>query len=252
MTEDVEQTEAPVAIKYSDAYKEACFFVWYQNRGKTKFHANDGFPPSDDGKIPSLTTVLKWRNGLGWVERADAMDGEVSRNMEKDAIKMKAEAIKKLAKVAETIVDEGVQFIKENMKPDEFLLFEGYLTPLTIYTGRGFVMPAVLADDAIREDIRRIGFANTMREYRVKYLFTPNEQPFYLDYAPLFEETKLLEPSGQNFNRNILIYKTIGVADRRLKEDLRQVEEIERKYRIREKFVLEHQIGKMKFYSFKD
>jgi len=114
MTEDVEQTEAPVAIKYSDAYKEACFFVWYQNRGKTKFHANDGFPPSDDGKIPSLTTVLKWRNGLGWVERADAMDGEVSRNMEKDAIKMKAEAIKKLAKVAETIVDEGVQFIKEN------------------------------------------------------------------------------------------------------------------------------------------
>ena len=114
MTEDVEQTEAPVAIKYSDAYKEACFFVWYQNRGKTKFHANDGFPPSDDGKIPSLTTVLKWRNGLGWIERADAMDGEVSRNMEKDAIKMKAEAIKKLAKVAETIVDEGVQFIKEN------------------------------------------------------------------------------------------------------------------------------------------
>ena len=114
MLEEVEQTEAPVAIKYSDAYKEACFFVWYQNRGKTKFHANDGFPPSDDGKIPSLTTVLKWRNGLGWVERADAMDGEVSRNMEKDAIKMKAEAIKKLAKVAETIVDEGVQFIKEN------------------------------------------------------------------------------------------------------------------------------------------
>jgi len=149
-------------------------------------------------------------------------------------------------------VRPAVQFIKENMKPDEFLLFEGYLTPLTIYTGRGFVMPAVLADDAIREDIRRIGFANTMREYRVKYLFTPNEQPFYLDYAPLFEETKLLEPSGQNFNRNILIYKTIGVADRRLKEDLRQVEEIERKYRIREKFVLEHQIGKMKFYSFKD
>ena len=114
MTEDVEQTEAPVAIKYSDAYKEACFFVWYQNRGKTKFHANDGFPPSDDGKIPSLTTVLKWRNGLGWIERADAMDGELSRTMEKDAIKMKAEAIKKLAKVAETIVDEGIEFIKKN------------------------------------------------------------------------------------------------------------------------------------------
>jgi hypothetical protein len=149
-------------------------------------------------------------------------------------------------------VRPAVQFIRENTKPDEFLLFEGYLTPLSIYTGRGFVMPAVLADDAIREDIRRIGFANTMRKYRVKYLFTPNEQPFYLDYAPLFEETKLLEPSGQNFNRNLRIYKTIGVTDPGLKDDLRQVEEIERKYRIREKFVLERQIGKMKFYSFRD
>jgi len=149
-------------------------------------------------------------------------------------------------------VREAVQYIKENTNPEDFLLFEGYLTPLTIYTGRGFVMPAVLADDAIREEIRRIGFANTMRKYRVKYLFTPNEKPFYLDYAPLFEKTKLLEPSGQNFNRNIRIYKEIGVTDRGLKEDLRQVEEIERKYNIREKFVLERQFGKMKIYSFKD
>jgi len=149
-------------------------------------------------------------------------------------------------------VRSAVRYIRENTKPEEFLLFEGYLTPLSIYTGRGFVMPSVLADDAIREDIRRIGFANTMRKYRVKYLFTPNEQPFYLDYAPLFEPTKIREPSGQNFNRNILIYKTIGISDRNLKEDLRQVEEIERKYKIREKFVLENQIGKMKFYSFKD
>jgi hypothetical protein len=146
----------------------------------------------------------------------------------------------------------AVRFIQENTKPDEFLLFEGYLTPLSIYTGRGFVMPAVLANDTIRQDIRRIGFANTMRKYRIKYLFTPNDQPFFLDYAPLFEATNLLEPSGQNFNRNILIYKTIGISDQGVKEDLRQVEEIERKYKIREKFILEKQIGKMKFYSFKD
>jgi hypothetical protein len=149
-------------------------------------------------------------------------------------------------------VRSAVRYIQENTKPEEFLLFEGYLTPLSIYTGRGFVMPAVLANDEIREEIRRIGFAKTMRKYRVKYLFTPNEQPFYLDYAPLFEPTNIVEPSGQNFNRNIRIYQTIGISDPGLKEDLRQVEEIERKYAIREKFVLEHQIGKMKFFSFKE
>jgi len=149
-------------------------------------------------------------------------------------------------------VRSAVRFIQENMKPDDFLLFEGYLTPLSIYTGRGFVMPAVLANDTIRQEIRRIGFSNTMHKYRIKYLFTPNDQPFFLDYAPLFEATNLLEPSGQNFNRNILIYKTIGISDNGVKEDLRQVEEIVREYKIPEMFILERQIGKMKFYSFRD
>ena len=108
-----EQIETPVGIKYSDTYIESCFFVWYANRGKTKFHMADGFPPSEEGNTPTLVTVIKWRDNLGWIERADAMDGELSRTMEKDAIKMKAEAIKKLAKVAETLVDEGIEFIKE-------------------------------------------------------------------------------------------------------------------------------------------
>ena len=149
-------------------------------------------------------------------------------------------------------VDNAVQFIKDNTKPDEFILFEGFLTSLSIYTGRGFVMPAVLIDNAIREDIHKIGFADTMRKYKIKYLFTPNERPFYLDYAPLFEPTKIKEPSGKNYNRSITIYKTIGVSDSGISDDLKQVEEIEKKYNIKDKFVLAAQIGRFKFYSFQN
>lgn len=149
-------------------------------------------------------------------------------------------------------VDNAVQFIKDNTKTDEFILFEGFLTPLSIYTRRGFVMPAVLIDNTIREDIHKIGFADTMRKYRIKYLITPNEQPFYLDYAPIFEPTKIKEPSGKNYNRSITIYKTIGVPDSEISDDLQQVREIEKKYNIQEKFVLAAQIGRFKFYSFQN
>jgi len=149
-------------------------------------------------------------------------------------------------------VDNAVQFIKDNTKPDEFILFEGFLTPLSIYTGRGFVMPAVLIDNTIREDIHKVGFAETMRKYRIKYLITPNERPFYMDYAPMFEPTKIVEPSGKNYNRSITIYNTIGVTDSGISDDLRQVEEIEKKYNIQEKFVLAAQIGRFKFYSFQN
>ena len=32
-----------------------------------------------------------------------------------------------------------------------------------------------------------------------------------MDYAPIFEPTRIKEPSGRNFNRSIAIFKTIGV-----------------------------------------
>jgi hypothetical protein len=149
-------------------------------------------------------------------------------------------------------VENAIRYIKENTRPDEFILFEGYLTPLSIYTGRGFVMPAVLIDDAIRRDIRTIGFAETMRKYKVKYLFTPYERPYYADFAPIFEETGITEPSGTNFNRIITIYKTIGVSDPEISKDLREVEKVEEKYDIKDKFVLASRVGRFGFYTFQN
>ena len=149
-------------------------------------------------------------------------------------------------------VEKVVKFIDENTKPDEFIMFQGFLTPISIYTGRGFVMPAVMIDNQVMEDIHTIGFANTMHKYKIKYFFTPNESPFYPDFAPMFAHTKIIEPSGQNFDRNILINNAIGVQSPEISRDLKDVEEIEKKYDIPEKFVLAAQFGRFKFYSFKN
>jgi hypothetical protein len=148
--------------------------------------------------------------------------------------------------------ENAIQYIKQNTKPDEFILFEGFLTPLSIYTGRGFVMPAVMIDDAVRGNIHKIGFADTMRKFKIKYLITPYEHPYYMDYAPIFEFTGIKEPSGRNHDRGIAIHKTIGSRGARLSEELRRVEEIAIKYNIQEKFVLADQVGQFKFYSFKN
>ena len=149
-------------------------------------------------------------------------------------------------------VDNVIRYIRTNTEPDEFILFEGFLTPLSIYTGRGFVMPAVLINNVIREDIHKIGFANTMQKYRIKYLFTPNERINYPNYAPIFEHTNIKEPSGENYNRNISIFNAIGFQDPGISKDLKIIEEIEKKYNIQEKFVLAAQFGRFKFYSFRN
>jgi hypothetical protein len=111
-------------------------------------------------------------------------------------------------------------------------------------------MPAVLIDNAVRADIHKIGFAETMRKFKVKYLITQYERPYYKDYAPIFEPLNIKEPSGRNYNRAITIRNTIGIPDSGLSDELQLVEEIERKYKIKEKFVLADQVGRFRFYSF--
>jgi len=149
-------------------------------------------------------------------------------------------------------VDDAVEYIKQNTKPGEVLLFEGFLTPLSIYTGRGFVMPAVMIDETVREDVRRYGFGDTLRKFGVRYLITLDDPPFYMDYAPIFADTPLKEASGRNFDRAITIHKAIGSRDAELTQELRQAKEIEKKYDIPDKFVLADQVGRFRFYKFKN
>lgn len=147
-------------------------------------------------------------------------------------------------------VADVVNFIRENTKEGDFILYEGFLSPLVIYTGRGFVKPAILASDRTREEIHRLGFAETMRKYRIRYFFSPGENPFFQDFAPLFAKTKLIEPSGTTYNRNISIFRRIGQEYHEIDEDLEEVERIERAFDIPGKFKPVAKIGKYTFYSF--
>lgn len=106
-----------ISPNYSEQYTEQCFFIWYnKNRGRGKFAINDGFPPSDDGNVPAITTVETWRRKFGWDERAEVMDAEVSRALEKEAIQKKVETLKKVTEW----VDEASQ------KAKQYLLEQGF------------------------------------------------------------------------------------------------------------------------------
>jgi len=147
-------------------------------------------------------------------------------------------------------VADVVNFIRENTKEGDFILYEGFLSPLVIYTGRGFVKPAILASDRTREEIHRLGFAETMRKYQIRYFFSPGENPFFEDFAPLFAKTKLIEPSGTTYNRNISIFRRIGQEYHGIDDDLKEVESVERAFDIPGKFKMAAKIGKYTFYSF--
>jgi hypothetical protein len=143
-----------------------------------------------------------------------------------------------------------VQFIKNNTKENEFIIYEGWLSPLAIYTGRGFIQPAILVTSGFRKEIQELGFSAAMQKYHIKYLFTSNEKPFYKDFVPLFVETNIIEASGRTHNRNIYIHSLLGTNDPKLDMDLKYLDEMEQKYKIAEKFMLEANLGRYKFFKF--
>ena len=144
-------------------------------------------------------------------------------------------------------ISEVIQFILNNTTEDDLILNETGLSPITIYTGRGLIYPLRIVDHTIREEIQSIGFAETMKKYRIKYLFTSNETPLYIDFAPVFAKTQIVEPS---YNRNHMIFKLIGDNDIEMNRQYQELEDIVKKYKISEKFRLEAKVGNYRFYSF--
>src|SRR5688572_14337900 len=100
---------------YSQEYKEACFYAWYR-AGRPKTRLLDSLPTSPDGRKPSVNTVQKWMQGgsgwISWEEHADELDAEVSRVLDKEAIKKRAAVLRQLAKDGEALKDAGMEFIK--------------------------------------------------------------------------------------------------------------------------------------------
>jgi hypothetical protein len=140
-------------------------------------------------------------------------------------------------------------FILENTKEEDLLLHEGFYTSLAISTGRGLVRPYRLAVDEVRGSVNHIGFAATMRKYEIRYLLTPFPEPRYRDFAPLFEKTTLDRPS---YFRTAKILARIKVRNPDIETQYEDLDRIVREREIEKKFVLEKQVGKLRFYTFRD
>lgn len=107
---------------YDQTYIEACFFVWYK-AGAPGLKTSNGqpsaggahiikvLPPDVSGRRPNIVTVSRWMERYGWRERADALDAQVSIQLDQNAIKDRIEVLKTLAETGKTLMDKGLAFL---------------------------------------------------------------------------------------------------------------------------------------------
>jgi len=139
------------------------------------------------------------------------------------------------------------EYILRNTNEGDIIINETDLSTLSIYTDRSLIYMEKLVNNPFRNEIRQNGFSETMRIHQVKYVMTDKDNPSYIDFAPLFAETKIREP---RWDRKMNILNAIDKKQGSLQKDFKELEKIVLEYKIYDKFHFEAKIGKFNFFTF--
>lgn len=109
-------------IVYSEDYIEACFLEWWK-AGRPRAKSSSGshivkvIPTAPDGRKPNIVTVRTWMKNYGWEERADALDAQMSIQLEQEAIQERIKSLKEMAARGKALMDKGAKYIEESDNP---------------------------------------------------------------------------------------------------------------------------------------
>lgn len=140
--------------------------------------------------------------------------------------------------------NEACKYLTENTSEDESYIDGSYTLTLTIYSGRPAIDRSFLENESIRKSVEDVGLIETMKNFKIKYLITKNEEINYLWfanlYSPDFQEIAL--------RRSDLILEKLENIP--FFEDEEEREKIITEKNIKSQIMLEKEIGPYKFYLF--
>ncbi|TGC10609.1 glycosyltransferase family 39 protein [Methanolobus halotolerans] len=145
----------------------------------------------------------------------------------------------------ETLI-QAAQYLTENTNENEIYIDDSYLLTLTILTGRPRIEESGLIHDQIRESIKEIGFSETMNKYNISYVITTRKTPRYERYVNIFTNEKF---ESVSYRRTDIILSKLDPSYQYFSDIDRRKKLIE-EYKIKDKFILEKEIGPYKIFKF--
>ena len=107
-----------MAETYSEIYKENVFVLWYDGNRKISNKFANSLPEDENGQRPTFKTIEKWRDEFGWMQRADALDGELSRKLQDEVINKRIKMYEEHVTVSNKLIELGKDFL-DNHKIEE-------------------------------------------------------------------------------------------------------------------------------------
>jgi 4-amino-4-deoxy-L-arabinose transferase-like glycosyltransferase len=145
-------------------------------------------------------------------------------------------------------LNEVSKFLINNTNENDVYIDESSLLTLTIITGMARIESSKLINKKIIKSIKRNGFSKTMENYNIVYLITTRDTPRYERYANLFIDLNLETTS---YRRSDIILSRLD-SNYNYFSDFEIREKIIEENNIKNKFILEKQIGPFKIFRFND
>lgn len=103
---------------WGEQYIEDAFWIWYRS-GRVTADELRKLLPDREGQLPAKQTIYEWRSVNRWTDRADALDLQVTREVEKQAIQERVEMLRHHADVGRELLDKGIRYLRKNPLEDD-------------------------------------------------------------------------------------------------------------------------------------
>lgn len=101
-------------VPYSDAYKEKAFVAWYSAGCPTGERFALCLPTDENGRVVQADVAKKWIRDFGWRDRANALNEEVARQIERRAVEVRVEMLNRQAEAGKLLQEKGLKYLDEH------------------------------------------------------------------------------------------------------------------------------------------
>jgi hypothetical protein len=99
---------------FSDRYMDSVFYLWYENNRPASVRLRNLIPDDEKGNKPTRLTLENWHRDYGWEQRADAIDGEASHQLDQTVIQRRIKMYEELEQVGRLTLEAGKSYIETN------------------------------------------------------------------------------------------------------------------------------------------
>jgi hypothetical protein len=101
-------------VAYTEAYKEKLFVQWYSSGCPQGERIGMNLPEDEIGRTPTTEVIKKWIRDEKWRDKAEVLNQEVARQIEKRLVEVRVEMLNRQAELGKNLQQKGIDYLEKH------------------------------------------------------------------------------------------------------------------------------------------